>query len=98
MKKLFLAAALAAVTSAAIACDDNSRCATVIKTSDGFTNLRTGPTTKSNIIMPLKSGTPVVFDEVVNGWAHVSYLIDIGDGNTQGWINHKYLKQGTCSE
>ena len=97
MKKLVLAcAALMALVTASVACDEptNLRCA-VVKASDGFLNLRTGPNTQSRILIPVKNGTSVEFDEIVNGWVHV-YNVD-GD-NVQGWMSKSSLKSiTTCN-
>ena len=95
MKKLVLACAtLMALGTASVACEEhtNLRCA-VVKASDGFLNLRTGPNTQSRIVVPVKNGTSVVFDEIVNGWVHVYNVPSMDEyGNVQGWMSKSSLK------
>jgi uncharacterized protein YgiM (DUF1202 family) len=99
MKKLLLAAVLAVSTAtAAFACDDSSW-AVVLRMSDGYLNLRTGPTIQSRIVLRLYPGDRVYVDEAVNGWSHVSGVLRLdanGDGQTQGWVSSKWIKQSEC--
>jgi uncharacterized protein YgiM (DUF1202 family) len=100
MKKLLLATVMAVSTAtAALACDGES-CAVVLRMSDGYLNLRTGPTVQSNIVLRLYPGDRVSVDETVNGWSHISGVarLDRDDGKnpTQGWVSSKWIKQSEC--
>ena len=69
------------------------------KSQYGFLNLRTGPNTQSRIVVPVKNGTSVVFDEVVNGWVHVYNVPSMDEyGNVQSWMSKSSLKNITTCD
>jgi uncharacterized protein YgiM (DUF1202 family) len=99
VKRLVLACAtLMALGTASVACEEQHRCG-VVKAYDGFLNLRTGPNTQSKIVVPVKNGTSVLFDEIVNGWVHVYNVPSMDEyGNVQGWMSKSSLKNITTCD
>ena len=92
MKRLLLAgvAALSMVTSAAHA---DEKCATVLKTEDGFLALREKPSAQSKMIAKLLQGDYLVkIDRQVDIWRHVTEK----RGYTEGWVSNKYIKEFAC--
>jgi uncharacterized protein YgiM (DUF1202 family) len=94
MNKLVLVCAtLMAFVTAGVACDGIDTSCAVVKASDGFLNLRTAPTTQSNILMPVKNGISVEFSETLNGWVLVH---NVGGNEIQGWMSKSSLKIYQC--
>ena len=58
----------------------------VIWTSDGYLNMRTGPGTRYDIIMPMYTGAWVEMLEVAGSWARVRH-----ESGAVGWASAKYL-------
>ena len=96
MKRLFLiATALLALTSGANAYADG--CAVVLRTPDGFLNLRKAPKMGSKIVGRLKPGELITIagETMVTKWA----LVSIGDRKiTNGWASTRYLKSVDCDD
>lgn len=96
MKRLFLiATALLALTSIANAYADG--CAVVLRTPDGFLNLRKAPKMGSKIVGRLKPGELITIagETMATKWALAS--IGFGDRKiTNGWASTRYLKSVDC--
>jgi uncharacterized protein YgiM (DUF1202 family) len=96
MKRLFLiATALLALTSIANAYADG--CAVVLRTPDGFLNLRKAPKMGSKILARLKPGQEITVagETMAMEWA----LVSIGDRKiTNGWASTRFLRSVDCDE
>ena len=96
MKKLFLSgvAALFLATGTAHATEDG--CAVVLKTPDGFLNVRAEPKMGSRILKRFKPGEIIMTDSVPGddkgNWVHV-YVRN--QGKTQnplwGWVYYRFI-------
>jgi hypothetical protein len=104
MKKLLLSgiAALFLATGTAHATGPNS-CAVVLKTPDGFLNVRIAPKMGTRIVARLKPGDIIEFYDPhpadVN-WMHVMYAPQIDEKNgrkiTRGWIGRRFVVPVDC--
>jgi hypothetical protein len=94
MRKTLLAAlALVALTSASQA--RTIGCAVVLRMSDGYLNLRTGPGTDSPIITRLHPGNVVtVSTDYVGNWRRVSTRA----GDLNGWVSSRWIQGIDCPE
>ena len=96
MKLLFLiATALLALTSGANAYADG--CAIVLRTPDGFLNLRKAPKMGSKIVGRLKPGQEIEIagETMAMEWA----LVSIGVHKvTNGWASTRFLRSVDCDE
>jgi hypothetical protein len=98
MKKLLLTgiAALFLATGTAHATVDS--CAVVLRTPDGFLNLRKAPSVKAKIIARLKPGDiPLGFESlnataVGDKWAHVLRVPQVPRlKNKSGWVGARFI-------
>jgi len=96
MKKLLLTgiAALFLATGTAHATLDG--CAVVLRTPDGFLNLRAAPTMKARVVTRLKPGE-ILYDTsagYVKGWAHIT---DVNrPKNVSGWVGRRFIIPSDC--
>ena len=94
MKLLFLiAAALLALTNSANAYADD--CAVVLRTPDGFLNLRKAPKMGSKIVGRLRSGQEIIVagETMAMEWA----LVSLGNYKS-GWVSTRFLRSVDCDE
>jgi len=69
-------------------------CAVVLKTPDGFLNLRDRPMMRSKIITRLKPGQWLgIGKSEVDGWTMIT---SIGDRDVQGWVNSRFIVSIDC--
>ena len=100
MKKLVLTAiaALLLATGAAHATSDG--CAVVLRTPDGFLNLRAEPSMKARIVARLKPGEILYDDSRPSGdkfrWMHITGLFRRGGINVDGWIGRRFVTPIDC--
>jgi hypothetical protein len=111
MKKTILAgvAALFLATGAANATGPDN-CAVVVKTRDGFLNVRAAPTMKSKIIARINPAD-IVHDDAYEdatetdykGWTHIDRVFrssgDVKWEKLRGWVGTRFLEPvsyGTC--
>ena len=105
-----LAGMLVMVSQGANATADG--CAVVLKTPDGFLNLRKAPTTSAEIVAKLKQGDVLNVDTAQcetrgdlsvcskgTRWTHVTSVPRL-DGKsstlTQGWVRDRYVQWFSC--
>jgi hypothetical protein len=109
MRRLLLAgiAALSVLSASAAHATGPDECAIVLKTRDGFLNIREAPTMKSKIIAKISSAD-IVHDDAYEtligefdnphyeGWTHIDRVLrSSGDKKWQklrGWVGTRFLK------
>ena|SRR6516165_889215 len=103
MKKLFLTsiATLFLVTGTAHATEDG--CAVVLKTPDGFLNVRAQANARSHILKRLRPGQ-VIYTDTAGGdgdekryWTHV-YLEYARPRPRWGWVRNRFIIEINCDD
>ena len=74
-------------------------CAIVLKTPDGFLNLRKEPSAKSGVVVRLKPGDRLeitIAGKPPDGWTQVDSVVRLDGGNYlkphRGWVTSRYLR------
>ena len=105
---LLAAAALMVVSANGPALATETGCAVVLKTPDGFLNLRQGPGTRFQVVAKLNRGDFIYVGteqcyagrctDERHSWTHVEGFPRLNKHGDVGWVNDAFIQWSDCPE